>query len=185
MSLRRSRSSSSEINYDSVKRDQRSSSIADEDRSEVKAISKSKSRSNSPAPSKSKTKSKSRSRTRSRNSRNSGDRKRSNSRGRRSGGHRRSRSGGRARYKSRSRSRSPRRNENDDGYRLHIAGWFQYLFTFITFHQLNLPRTLQLMIFKNIQSKTSLLKFLFLDIQLLTNWTNMGSSGLLDTGSKY
>eukprot|EP00090_Calanus_glacialis_P003617 TRINITY_DN12659_c0_g1_i2.p1 TRINITY_DN12659_c0_g1~~TRINITY_DN12659_c0_g1_i2.p1 ORF type:complete len:206 (-),score=53.82 TRINITY_DN12659_c0_g1_i2:57-674(-) len=106
----------------SVKRDQRSSSIADEDNPKVKVTTISRSRSNSPAPSKSKSKSKSRSRNRNRcrSKNNSSGRERSRSNSRRARGHKRPRSGGRSRL-SRSRSRSPKRNGNDDGYRLHIA----------------------------------------------------------------
>ena len=63
MSQLRCRSSSSD---NSVKRDQRSSSIADEDNPRVKVTTVSRSRSNSPAPSMSKSKSESRSRNRNR-----------------------------------------------------------------------------------------------------------------------
>ena len=123
MSQLRCRSSSSDKNEDSVRRDQRSSSIADEDNPKVKVTTISRSRSNSPAPSKSKSKSKSRSRNRNRcrSKNNSSGRERSRSNSRRARGHKRPRSGGRSRL-SRSRSRSPKRNGKDDGYRLHIAG---------------------------------------------------------------
>ena len=123
MSHIRSRSSSSDKNEDSVKRDQRSSSRADEDNSAMRTSSHSRTRSNSPAASKSKSRSKSRTRKK------SGGSKRSNSRGRRSRSPRISKSKGRARTKSRSRSRSQQR-QNDDGYRLHVAGKFFYQYIF-------------------------------------------------------
>merc|ERR1712244_79981 len=100
-------SSSRDLNEDSVKRDQRSSSVPNEDKSEIKRTIVSRSRSRS--------KSRSRSRRRSSSRR---DRSRSRSRSR-SGRRSRSRSRGRRSY--RSRSRSPRRSQSADGYRLHIG----------------------------------------------------------------
>merc|ERR1712012_1058376 len=81
---------------DSVKRDQRSSSVPDEYKSEIKRTVVSRSRSAS----------RSRSRSRSRRSVSRDRRDRSRSRGRRS---------------YRSRSRSPRRSRSAEGYRLHVA----------------------------------------------------------------
>jgi len=125
MSSLRSRSNSSEKNEDSVKRDQRSNSIADEFHSEVKVTTIYRSQSNSPHPvNKSKSRSRSRSRPRSRSGRSrrdSGSKRRSRSSSRRSRGHRRPRS--KDRYRSKSRSRSRRRDDSRDGggYRLHVA----------------------------------------------------------------
>merc|ERR1711874_789485 len=101
MSPMKSRSSSRDLKEDSGKRDQRSSSVPDEDKSEIKrtVVSRSRSRSRSRRRSSSR---RDRSRSRSR----SGRRSRSRSRGRRS---------------YRSRSRSPRRSQSADGYRLHIG----------------------------------------------------------------
>merc|ERR1712110_44653 len=107
MSPMKSRSSSRDLNEDSVKRDQRSSSVPDEDKSEIKRTVVSRSRSIS--------RSRSRSRRRS-SSRRDRSRSRSRSRSRRRS---RSRSGGRRSY--RSRSRSPRRSRSEEGYRLHIG----------------------------------------------------------------
>ena len=106
MSPMKSRSSSRDLNEDSVKRDQRSSSVPDEDKSEIKRTIVSRSRSISKSRSRSRRRSSSR-RDRSRSRSRSGRRSRSRSRGRRS---------------YRSRSRSPRRSRSEEGYRLHIGG---------------------------------------------------------------
>jgi len=117
MTTLRSRSNSSEKNEDSVKRDQRSSSIADEDRSEVVVTTIYRSKTNSPG----RDRSRSRGQNRSRNRRHSDERRRSGS-SRRSRGDRRIRSRSRGRFhSSRSRSRSVRKNERREGYRLHVA----------------------------------------------------------------
>ena len=134
MSMCRSRSSSSEKNEDSVKRDQRSSSIADEDNPSVTMTTIYKSRSFSPAarpPRKSQSRSKSKYRNRSRSRRRSRSRNRSIDR-RESGGKARSRSKSKRlsshrrlrskRRSSKSRSRSSRIRNNEEGYRLHVAG---------------------------------------------------------------
>merc|ERR1712083_259497 len=133
MSVCRSRSSSSGRNEDSVKRDQRSSSIADEDNPAVTMTTISRSRSISlPArpASKSQSRSKSRQRIRSRGretSRNRnrsrgrsdlGGKARSRSKSKRLSSHRRPRS---KRRSSKSRSRSSRVSNNEEGYRLHVA----------------------------------------------------------------
>jgi len=102
----KSRSSSPEMNEDSVKRDQRSSSVTDEYKSEIKRTVVSRSRSIS----------RSVSRTRRSFSRERRDRSRSRSRS-----WRRSRSRSRGRRSYRSRSRSARRSNSEDGYRLHIG----------------------------------------------------------------
>jgi len=117
MTTLRSRSNSSEKNEDSVKRDQRSSSIADEDRSEVVVTTIYRSKTNSPG----RDRSRSRGRSRSRNRRQSEKRRRSGS-SRRSRGDRRARSRSRGRFhSSRSRSQSVRKSERREGYRLHVA----------------------------------------------------------------
>jgi len=131
MSVCRSRSSSSGRNEDSVKRDQRSSSIADEDNPTVTMTTISRSRSISPPArpaSKSQSKSKSRQRIRSRGretsrSRNRsrgrsdlGGKARSRSKSKRLSSHRRPRSKRRS-----SRSRSSRVRNDEEGYRLHVA----------------------------------------------------------------
>merc|ERR1712045_63083 len=112
MSPMKSRSSSAEVPDDSQKREQRSSSIPDEFKSEIKRTVVSRSRSLS----------RSRSRTRgSSRKRSSSPRRRSYDRSRsRSKSRRRSRSrGGRRSY--RSRSRSGRRSRSSEGYRLHVG----------------------------------------------------------------
>merc|ERR1712013_731377 len=131
MSVCRSRSSSSGRNEDSVKRDQRSSSIADEDNPTVTMTTISRSRSVSPPArpaSKSPSRSKSRQRIRSRGRETSRGRNRSRgrsdlggrarSRSKRLSSHRRPRS---KRRSSKSRSRSSRRRNNEEGYRVHVA----------------------------------------------------------------
>jgi len=133
MSVCRSRSSSSGRNEDSVKRDQRSSSIADEDNPTVTMTTISRSRSISPPArpaSKSQSRSKSRQRIRSRGRETSRSRNRSRGRSNLSGkarsrskskrlsSHRRPRS---KRRSSKSRSRSSKRRNNEEGYRLHVA----------------------------------------------------------------
>merc|ERR1712156_963019 len=103
----KSRSSSPEMNEDSVKRgQQRSSSVTDEYKSEIKRTVVSRSRSIS----------RSVSRTRRSFSRERRDRSRSRSRS-----WRRSRSRSRGRRSYRSRSRSARRSNSEDGYSLHIG----------------------------------------------------------------
>ena len=114
MSPMKSRSSSPDMNEDSVKRDQRSSSVTDEYKSEIRRTVVSRSRSIS----------RSVSRTRRSFSRERRDRSRSRSRS-----WRRSRSRSRGRRSYRSSSRSGRRSNSEDGYRLHIGGnWHYFLF---------------------------------------------------------
>merc|ERR1711976_1081699 len=108
MSPMKSRSNSPAMNEDSVKRDQRSSSVPDEYNSEIKRTVVSRSRSI--------TRSRSRSRSRGSLSRDRRDRSRSRSRRR---ARSRSRGGSRGR-RYRSRSRSPRRSRSPEENRLHV-----------------------------------------------------------------
>merc|ERR1712029_930275 len=113
MSPMKSRSNSPAMNEDSVKRDQRSSSVPDEYNSEIKRTVVSRSRSI--------TRSRSRSRSRRSLSRDRRDRSRSRSRRRsRSRSRSRSRGGSRGR-RYRSRSRSPRRSRSPEENRLHVG----------------------------------------------------------------
>merc|ERR1711976_604437 len=109
MSPMKSRSNSPAMNEDSVKRDQRSSSVPDEYNSEIKRTVVSRSRSI--------TRSRSRSRSRRSLSRDRRDRSRSRSRRR---ARSRSRGGSRGR-RYRSRSRSPRRSRSPEENRLHVG----------------------------------------------------------------